>query len=329
MVGQENRMDVKTLKNAQPLAGVSPYPEEDEISLLDLLITLTKHKALILCITFFAGVIAVFYSLQMPNIYKSEATIAPREGEKSSSSALSALGGLGGIVAEGLGLGGGGSLKKLDLVLNSRNLTARVIEKYKLMPILFSNLWDQNKKLWKIEDPPTLQDGCKAMKSILIVNVDSTNGTLELGIEHEDPQIAKKFVEYYLAELSEALREEVLRDAAENMRFFNEQLERTDDPLMKEKIYSMLAREIEKDTFARAQKYYSFIVLDPPIVPDLNKRIKPKRRNICVLSVAVAFFVAVFLAFLKEYIHHLKTEDPERYQEVVQGLKFWKKYKGS
>jgi hypothetical protein len=331
MANKENLKDVQASENNRPLGFAYPYAEEgDEINLLDLLIPLLKHKMLIFGVVFFAGVISVFYTLQMTDIYLSEATIIPREEEKSSSSALSMLGGLGGIVAQGLGLGGGGSLEKLQLVLNTRNLTARIIEKYKLMPILFSNLWDQDKKQWKTDAPPTLQDGCKAMEGILIINVDSRNGTfLKLGIEHKDPETAKQFVEYYLAELAEVLREEVLHDAAENMRFFREQLERTNDPLMKEKIYNMLAREIEKDTFARAQKYYSFVVLDPPIVPDLNKRIKPKRRNICVVSVTVAFFVAIFLAFLKEYIHRVKTEDNERYQQVVQGLKFWKKNKGS
>jgi hypothetical protein len=45
------------------------------------------------------------------------------------------------------------------------------------------------------------------------------------------------------------------------------------------KISELLAKEIEKETFARAQKYYSFIVLDPPIAPDIDKKVKPKRAN--------------------------------------------------
>jgi uncharacterized protein involved in exopolysaccharide biosynthesis len=328
MANKENARDIEISHTPKPIEGPYPYIEEDEIHLLDLLITLLKHKVLILCIVLFAGVASVLYSLQMTNIYLSETTIAPRAEEKSPSSALSVLGGLGGIVAEGLGLGGGGSLEKLEVMLNSRSLTARIIEKYRLMPVLFSDKWDGEKKGWTTDDPPTLQDGLNVMEGILIVTVDSTKNIIKVGIEHEDPETAKKYVDYFLAELSEALREEVLRDAAENMRFVREQLERTSDPLMKEKIYAMLAREIEKDTFARAQKYYSFVVLDPPIVPDLNKRIKPKRGSICILSVTVAFFMAIFLAFLKEYIHRVKTEDQERYQQVVQGLKFWKRNKG-
>ena len=155
--------------------------------------------------------------------------------------------------------------------------------------------------------------------------MDIKKNTITAGFDHEDPKTAKKVVDYYLTELSEILREEVLKDAAENMRFFRKQLENTIDSLLEEKIYSMLAKEIEKETFARAQKYYSFLVLDPPIVPDPDKKIRPKRALICILSVIVAFFLAVFLAFIKEYAHRLKTEDQERYQEMVQGMSFRRK----
>ena len=300
------------------------YMEEDEINLLDLFMVLVRHKMLIIGLVFLTGVAAVFYSLKLTNIYRSEATIAPRGEENASRNPLSRLGGFGGMVAGQLGLGGTGSLQKLEVVLKSRNLTNRIIEKYKLMPIIFSEEWDDVKKEWITEKPPTLQDGWKAMQRMLNANVENKKGTMKVGFDHKDPKTAKEITEYYLTELSEMLREEVIRDAAENKRFFEKQLETTSDALLREKIYSMLAREIEKDTFARAQKYYSFTVLDPPIVPDLNKRVKPKRSLICILSVTVAFFLAVFLAFFIEYVQRIKTEDQERYQELAQGLKFWK-----
>jgi len=326
-INQQNPMEPGRTQAAHPVEAGYPPVEEDEINLLDLFMVLLKHKMLIIGVVFFAGVAAVVVSLMLTNIYRSEATIAPREEEKSASSSLtSALGGLGGMVAGQLGLGGGGSLEKLEVMLKSRNLTIRVIEKHELMPVLFADLWDKEKKRWDTDEPPTLQDGYKLIiENLLTVSPDSDKGTLKVGFDHEKPETAKKIVDYYLTELSEILREEVLRDAAENRRFFEAQLVRTSDPLLREKIYNMLATEIEKETFARAQKYYSFVVLDPPISPDIDKKVKPKRSLICILSVFVAFFLAVFLAFLVEYVGRLKTDDPERYQQLVQGLKPWKR----
>ena len=92
-----------------------------------------------------------------------------------------------------------------------------------------------------------------------------------------------------------------------------------------EKIYNLLAREIEKETFAPAQKYYGFVILDPPIAPDLDKRVKPKRSTICIISVFAVFFTAVFLSFLFEFKSRIKSEDPERYNAVAKGILFWKK----
>ena len=136
---------------------------------------------------------------------------------------------------------------------------------------------------------------------------EKKGGVLKLQVDFKDPVFAKRMVEHYLIELSESLREETLKDAEENQRFLKKQLEKTPDVLLKEKIYVLLAKEIEKEIFASAQKYYSFTVLDPPIVSDLNKKVKPKRRKICILYVVVDFFIAVFMAYFLEYIHNLKT----------------------
>jgi uncharacterized protein involved in exopolysaccharide biosynthesis len=268
---------------------------------------------------FLVGVTAVIVSLTLPNIYRSQATIIPREQEKSAaSSALSALGGLGGIAGELVGLGGGGDVEKFEVVLKSRELTQRVVKKHKLMPRLFEDDWDAEKNRWREKPAPTIQDAYKRItEGMLTASRDRKTDVLTIQFDHEDPEFARDMVDNYLTELSESLREETLKDARENKRFLAKQLEITSDVLLKEKISSLLANQIEKETFARAQKYYSFIVLDPPIVSDLDKKVKPKRSLICILSVTVAGFVAIFLAFFLEYIHNVRnSEDEERLNKL-------------
>ncbi len=301
-----------------------PYDEEDEINLLDLFIVLLKHKWLIMGLVFFAGIGAVFTTLLMSNIYRSEATIIPRREERStSSSTLSALRSLSGLGDDLLDLGAGGSTEKFQIVLESQILTSRILSKHKheILPFLYEDAWDKDKKAWKTNPSPTTQTITRTIRGLLSVQKEKS-GVLKLHVDFKDPSFAKNMVDYYLTELSESLREETLMDALENQRFLRRQLERTSDVLMKEKIYDMLAREIEKETFARAQKYYSFLVLDPPIVQDLDKRVAPKRKFICILSVMAAFFVAIFLAFFLEYLHNIRTrEDPKRLQALRNGIK--------
>jgi uncharacterized protein involved in exopolysaccharide biosynthesis len=299
------------------------YWEEDEINLLDYFIVLLKYKLLIFGIVFATGVAAVIISLMLPNIYRSEATIIPRQQEKSAaSSALSALGALGGLAGEMVGLGGGGDINKFEVVLKSRELARRVVEKYKLMPELFEDEWDPLKKEWKENPAPTLQDAYKSLMDMLAVSRDRKTDVMTVKFDHEDPNYAKIMVDHYLTELSETLREETLKDAAENKRFLQEQLEQTSDPLLKVKISELLAKEIEKETFARAQKYYSFIVLDPPVAADLDKEVKPRRSLIFILSVTVACFFATLLAFFLEYIHNVKnSQDEERLSNLRRYLR--------
>jgi uncharacterized protein involved in exopolysaccharide biosynthesis len=301
-----------------------PYIDEDEINLLDYVIVLLKHKWLIFGIVFATGVAAVIISLILPNIYRSEATIIPREQEKSAtSSALSALGALSGMAGELAGLGGGGDVDKFEVLLKSRDLTRRVVEKYKLMPQLFEDEWDSLKKQWKENPAPTVQDAYELITGkMLTVSRDRQTDVLTVKLDHEDPNFAKTMADNYLTELSESLREETLKDAEENKRFLQEQIEQTSDPLLKVKISDLLAKEIEKETLARAQRYYSFMVLDPPVAADPDKKVKPKRSLICILSVIVAFFFSIFLAFFLEYIHNVKTnEDEERLSRLQRYLR--------
>jgi uncharacterized protein involved in exopolysaccharide biosynthesis len=292
-----------------------PYPyDEDEINLLDLFLVLLKYKKMIIVTVVLAAIGAVIVSLLMTNIYRSSATIAPQATENTSPvSALSGLGAVGGF----LGIGGNTDLSKLEVVLKSRELTRRLITKYKLLPLLFADNWDTEKKAWRTDKPPTEQDAIGAAKNIFSVSADIKKEIITVNVDHRDPAFAKKMVEYYLTELSEILRETTLRDAEEKVHFLQEELSRTSDVLLKEKISELLANEIEKETFARAQKYYSFEVIDPPIVPDLDKKVKPKRALICILSVVVAFFLAVFAAFFLEFVHNIKKDaEPEQLERL-------------
>lgn len=303
------------------------FYEEEEINLIDFLIALLRHKFLIMGMVFIAGVGAVVMTSGKERTYRSEAVITPRTQETTKIfSARSTEGMVSGMAGEQISFGGSGSREKILAVLNSRNLAGTVIEKYKRMPILFPGKWDSDKDKWKTDAPtPTLQDGILAIRGMLHVDVKKKGSRgITVGIVNKDPEMAKRLVNEYLTTLSESMREAVLRDTAENKRFLEEQLGETPDPLVVEKIYALLAAEIEKDTFARGQKYFGFRILDPPVAPDLNKGEPTRRKSTILLSVVVAFFLAIFMAFMIEYFRRFKTENREQYNELVEELKVWK-----
>jgi uncharacterized protein involved in exopolysaccharide biosynthesis len=334
--------------------GYGVYPdlpaEEDEINLLDLFIVLLKHKVMIFSVVLLAGILAIVISLRMPNIYRSEITIAPTTQEKTSG-ALSALGGLGGfgaMIASDMGIGATGSLEQFDVVLKSRELTNNIVRKYNLMPILFEKSWDAVNKRWKVEDPSALQNLSDSIKGILgirpdkkknennpftqeevfqavhellKITPDKKQNVMRLGFELKDPVLAQAILNYYVVGLSEFLRQQTLTDAAAQQAQLAQQLAKTIDPMLKNRLYELIAKQIEKETLAKVQRYYSFNIIDPAFVPE--KKFKPKRAQICLLSVVVAFFIAIFLAFFLEYLHNMReNEDPERLANLRNALRF-------
>jgi uncharacterized protein involved in exopolysaccharide biosynthesis len=309
--------------------GGAPYPpcapEEDEINLLDLFIVLLRHKVMILSVVFLAGIAAVGISLLMPNIYRSECTISPTAQIRGSSGALAALGdlgGLGGMIAPDV-FQTAGSLEQFDVVLKSRELTNIIVMKYNLLPILYEDSWDAEQKRWKatVKRLPSWQDTYKRMQKMLRSAPDKKQNVMRLSFEFKDPRMAQTILNYYVTGLSEYLRQTVLTDSAAQLKALYEQLAKTTDPLLKNRIYAMIAGQIEKEAVAMVQRYYSFNVIDPAFVPD--KKFAPKRILIVMIAVIVAFFIAIFLAFFMEYVKNLKTHgDPERLANLHNALRF-------
>jgi uncharacterized protein involved in exopolysaccharide biosynthesis len=323
------------------------HAEEDEINLLDLFIVLLKHKVMIFCVVLLAGILAIVISMQMPNIYRSEITIAPTTQEKTGG-AFSALGGFGAMIASDMGIGATGSLDQFEVVLKSRELTNCIVRKYDLLPVIFDKAWDAENKRWKVgkpsalqnlteslqgmlgispekkqtgKDPFTIGEAYLAMQGLLKITPNKKQNIMQLSIEHKDSVLAQTILNYYVVGLSEFLRQQTLTDAAAQQAQLSLQLAKTMDPMLKNRLYEVIAKQIEKETLAKVQRYYSFNIIDPAFVPE--KKFKPKRSQICLLSVVVAFFIAIFLAFFLEYLQNMKkNEDPERLANLKSALRF-------
>ncbi|OIP88903.1 MAG: hypothetical protein AUK24_07110 [Syntrophaceae bacterium CG2_30_49_12] len=86
----------------------------------------------------------------MTDIYQAKAVIAPIA-PKERSGGMSALVQQFGGMAEMVGIGSPSATSATELValLKSNILRKEIIERYQLLPILFYNQWDEEKKTWK------------------------------------------------------------------------------------------------------------------------------------------------------------------------------------
>src|SRR5712691_11548724 len=130
----------------------SANAESDEISLLDLLIVLAKHKRIVLGVPAIVAVGAAIISLLLPNIYTGTTRILPPQQSASAASAL--LTQLGGVLG-GLGGGAGGTLGgRNPNVLYVRTLKSRTVA-HTLIPRF---------ELGKVYDEVRLSDARKPLE---------------------------------------------------------------------------------------------------------------------------------------------------------------------
>jgi tyrosine-protein kinase Etk/Wzc len=96
---------------------------------------------------------------------------------------------------------------------------------------------------------------------------------------------------------------------------------------IQENVFELLSSQYELAKIEEAKDVNTIQVLDRAVPPD--KRSKPKRKIIVILTTFVAFFFSVFLAFFLEFVEKVRSEDEERYNSLIKHFKDidWEKHK--
>jgi len=296
------------------LAAMYGMQEEDEIDLLEYWRVIWGNRKLIVGVVFAVALLAAGISLTMPNIYRAEILLAPVSDEGSKSGGLSsALGGLGGLASmAGISLGGGGSVEENLAVLKSREFLWQFIKDQKLMPILFEDDWDVDKKRWKDDDPkkqPGLWDAYRLFTkgSLLTVSKDKDSGLVTVGIEWKDAALASQWVNLLISRLNEFLRQQAISRSNGNLHYLNKELSRTHVADMRQALFELISQQQKKAMLANTQKEFAFQVIDKAVAPD--RKAKPKRALIVILSAFVAGFLSVIYVFIREGVQRRKEEE--------------------
>jgi len=296
------------------LAAMCGMQEDDEIDLLEYWRVIWAKRWLILGVVFAAAVLAAGYSLTLPNIYRAEVVLAPvSDGGSKSGGLSSALGGLGGLASmAGISLGGGGSVEENLAVLKSREFLWQFIKDEKLMPILFEDDWDADKKGWKedgSDKQPGLWDAYRTFTGILSVAQDKKSGLVTIGMEWTDAELAARWGNMLVNRLNDFLRQQAINRSNSNLHYLNKELSRTHVADMRKALFELISQQQKKAMLANTQKEFAFQVIDKAVAPD--KKSKPKRALIVVLSAFVAGFLAVILVFIREGINRREEEEKQ------------------
>jgi uncharacterized protein involved in exopolysaccharide biosynthesis len=267
---------------------------EDEIDLGIYFAILRKVWWKIVLLSLAVGVATLLYMFTKPNIYQATAVITPATDERKQNPALGAL------ASFGVSVGGPSSIEDLETVFKSDDLAVRVFRKYNLWPILLADKFDpatgKVKPAWtdrlfgskKEPKPPTDWDAIRAAKGSLKVSDNKKAGTVSVSFESPSAEGSSNIVKYFLDEGKNRLQEEALDRAIKNKKFIEEQIGKTIDALNRDRLYSLLSQEVEREMMARNREQFGFRVIDSPRVPDM--KFKPKRGQSAVLAMVLSFF---------------------------------------
>lgn len=302
------------------------YEDEDEIDLLALAKTIWNGRKLILWITAGLTLGILVLSLFMTDIYTAKAVLKPTSTTQSGgklSALASQFGGLASLA--GIAMPSSASATEIVNLLESNILRKEVIENNQLLPVLFSDRWDEGKKAWKKpglslnplawmaklrskkgSDVPDTWDGIRTLNNIVMINYDMKEDIITVSADFPDPDMAAKIVNYFVVTLNEHMSAEAKRMAVVNKEYLEKQLLATSDSLVQQKIYNLIAEKIETMMMAEVKEGFAFKVLDPPMTPD--EKSKPKRALMVVVTFIVSLFLGVFIVLFREYIKKIKVQ---------------------
>jgi len=313
----EQQLDrVAALAAVQPNGpfGHQLQADADEIDLRELWNVIWQGKWLIVAVTFVFAVVSVIYALSQPNIYKSEALLAPAE-ENSGGGLAGLAGQFGGLASlAGVNLGGGGTNKTTLAieVLKSREFISTFIQKHDLLvPLMAAEGWNSragellidpdiydtvNSRWVRDVSPPrasqpSLQEAYKEFLSRLKVVEDKTSSFVTIGFEYYSPKSSKQWVDDLVADINIEIKARDVAEAEKSIQYLTEQLVKTSVADMKTIFYELIEEQSKIVMFAEVRDEYVFKTIDPAIVPELKS--KPKRALIVFFGAMLGGMCAI------------------------------------
>ena len=179
--------------------------QDDEISLIDLAITLAKHKKLIIGAPLIVAIVVAIYSFFIPPIYTADVQMLPPQQQSSASAMLSQLGALGGMA------GAAGIKNPNDTyvaMLKSRTIQDSMIKRFKLQAV------------YKTKTPEKTRGALNGATKVTV----GKEGIIGISVDDESPQRAAILANGYVDALQQMTQVFAVTEASHLRLFYEKQL---------------------------------------------------------------------------------------------------------
>ena len=202
---------------AMPLAERAAE-EDNEISLLDLLIVVAERKRVVIWVTAVFAILAMVISLLLPKRYTATVTLLPPQQSSSLGAAFAAqMGNLSGLAALA---GGGVSFRnpsdQFVGMLKSRTVEDAMVQRFELM------------KEYKARYP---SDARKKFEHRATVDGSGKDNLIRISVVDADPNRAAELANGYVEQFRDLSQHLAITEASQRRLFFERELEQAKDKL--------------------------------------------------------------------------------------------------
>lgn len=293
---------------------------DSDFSWQELFSVVWAGKWIIVVSVFLTSVASLVYALSLPNIYRTEISLAPAA-ENSGTSVGGQLGGLAALAGVNLGGGSGSDKTVLALeIIKSRDFLGKFITKYDLfIPIVAASGWDKNNnelvidadiynpetKTWfiepnppfQLESKPSLHDTVTTFSKLFSVAKDKTTGMTKVSLQFYSPYMAKDWLALLVDEVNQEMRTRDLEESKLSIAYLNAQLLETNVSDMRTMLYSLIEEQTKTIMLANVREEYVFKTVDSAYVPEVKAG--PKRLLILIFGIMFGLLLSVFILLIK------------------------------
>jgi uncharacterized protein involved in exopolysaccharide biosynthesis len=295
---------------------------DDEIDLRELFGALWAGSRKIIAITAVFAFVSVIYALSLSDQYKATVLLAPAQSDSSDlSGALGQLGGLASLAGVDIGGGDSSEAQMAQEIMKSWSFIEGFIAENNISVEVYAaegwsrgsnelqiddDIYDAETKTWLVENdntgevgPPSSWVLFQAFSERLVVSENKKSGLVSVSIEYYSPQIAKQWLDMYVAAINAHMQQRQMEKVTNNINYLQAQIENTSIAEMREVFYTIIAEQTKNKMLAEASPEYAFVAVSPSMVPE--EKSQPERAFICIIGTLLGGILSVLLVLVMHY----------------------------
>ena len=294
---------------------------DDEIDLRELFGVLWAGSRKIIAITAVFAFVSVIYALSVSNQYKATVLLAPAQSDSAGlSSALEQFGRFASLAGVSMGSGDSSEAQIAQEVMKSWSFIEGFIVDNDLAVelcavqdwnkgsdelLINDGVYDTENKQWLGDNdcggtgPPSSWVLFEAFSDRLVVSENKKSGLVSVSIEYYSPQIAKQWLDMYVAAINAHMQQRQKEKVTSNINYLQAQIDKTSVAEMREVFYTIIEEQMKNKMVAEASPEYAFVAVSPSMVPE--EKSYPQRAFICIVGTLLGGMLSVLLVLVMHY----------------------------